>query len=131
MILLDTHSLIWWVNEDRRLSRSARTAIEAEGASGQITVSSITTWEIALLIKSGRLHFTATLEDWLASVEALANLVFLPVDNAIAVAAVNLPEPFHKDPADRVIVATARTKSCPIITADEKICAYAHVRTIW
>jgi PIN domain nuclease of toxin-antitoxin system len=131
MILLDTHSLVWWVNEDRRLSQLARVAIEAESAAGQISVSSMTTWEIALLVKSGRLHFTATLEDWLAKVESLTNLVFLPIGNAIALAAVNLPEPFHKDPADRLIVATARINACPIITADEKIRVYPHVRTIW
>jgi PIN domain nuclease of toxin-antitoxin system len=109
------------VNEDRRLSLPARAAIEAESVSGQISVSSITTWEIALLIKSGRLDFTATLEDWLSKVEALRNVVFLPVDNAMAIAAVNLPDPFHKDLADRLIVATARTRSCPVITAYEKI----------
>jgi PIN domain nuclease of toxin-antitoxin system len=131
MILLDTHSLVWWVNEAPKLSPPARAAIDAEAPSGQIFVSSITSWEIALLIKSGRLHFTANLEDWLSRVEVIPSVSFVPMDNEIALAAVNLPDDFHKDPADRIIVATARKLMVPIVTADDKIRAYPHVRTIW
>jgi PIN domain nuclease of toxin-antitoxin system len=130
MILLDTHSLVWWVNGDRKLSSIARAAIEAEGP-GQVFVSSISIWEIALLIKFGRLHFAADLSDWLARVEALPGIRFVPIDNEIALAAVNLPDNFHKDPADRLIVATARKMMVQIVTADRKIRDYPHIRTIW
>jgi PIN domain nuclease of toxin-antitoxin system len=128
MILLDTHSLVWWVNEDQKLSSPARACIKD---ADQIVVSSITAWEIALLIKAGRLRFTARLEDWLAGAEAIPNLSFIPVGNNIALAAVNLPDPFHKDPADRIIVATARTLACPVVTGDGKIRAYPYVKTLW
>ena len=68
---------------------------------------------------------------WLSLVEEIGEVRFIPVDNAIAVDAVALPGEFHKDPADRLIVATARKLGAPIVTADEKIRNYAHVRTIW
>ena len=69
--------------------------------------------------------------DWIARSEALPFLHFVPVDNAVALRAVGLPEPFHKDPADRIIVATAMTMGIPIVTSDEKILKYPHVKTIW
>jgi PIN domain nuclease of toxin-antitoxin system len=88
-------------------------------------------WEIALLVTRGRLGLGMELGAWLASVETVPGVKFLPVDNKIAVLAITLPDEFHKDPADRIIVATARRFGAPIVTADEKIRSYRHVRTIW
>jgi len=131
VILLDTHSLIWWVNETNRLSPSAKAAIDGGTAGGRRLVSSISAWEMALLVKSGRIGFTGTVPAWLAQVQRFRPMAFIPVDNEIGIEAVNLPGEFHKDPADRIIVATARKFGAPIITADEKIRAYRHVRSIW
>ncbi len=131
MILLDTHSLIWWVNEAKRLSPSANAAINGEASGGRILVSSISAWEMALLVKVGRIAFTGGIPAWLAQVQRFRPMAFIPVDNEIGIEAVNLPGEFHKDPADRIIVATARKFGAPIITADEKIRGYRHVRTIW
>jgi PIN domain nuclease of toxin-antitoxin system len=131
VILLDTHSLLWWVNRDRELSAGASAAIEAEMPGGEILVSSMSVWEIALLVTRGRLGLGMELGAWLASVETVPGVKFLPVDNKIAVLAITLPDEFHKDPADRIIVATARKFGAPIVTADEKIRSYRHVRTIW
>ncbi len=128
MILLDTHSLVWSVNADHNLSPLASAAIEE---ADQIVVSSITAREIALLIKAKRLQVTARLEDWLIDAEAIPNFAFIPVGNNITLAAVNLPDPFHEDPADRLIVATARNLACPFVTGDGKIRAYPYVKTIW
>jgi len=131
VILLDTHSLIWWVNEGKRLSHSANAAIAGEALGGRILVSSISAWEMALLVKGGRIAFTGSVPAWLVQVQRFRPMEFIPVDNEIGIEAVNLPGDFHKDPADRIIVATARKFGAPIITADEKIRGYRHVRTIW
>ena len=69
--------------------------------------------------------------EWLSYVGSIEAVNFVPVDNEIAVKSTELPGDFHKDPADRLIVATARKLAAPLVTADEKIRAYQHVRTIW
>jgi PIN domain nuclease of toxin-antitoxin system len=129
VILLDTHSLIWWVSKDKKLSPAALAAIEDDGL--EILVSSMTIWEIALLVTHGRIGLSKSLEAWIATVEKIDKVAFIPVDNDIAVGAITLPGDFHKDLADRIIIATARKFGAPIVTADDKIRAYPHVRTIW
>jgi PIN domain nuclease of toxin-antitoxin system len=131
VIVLDTHTLLWWVNGDALLSKKARTAIERERGNGDIVVSSISAWEISLLVKRERLSFSMDVESWLATVSDIEALRFVPVDTEIALKAVELPGEFHKDPADRMIVATARTLAAPLITKDQKIRDYEHVKTIW
>jgi PIN domain nuclease of toxin-antitoxin system len=132
VIVLDTHALIWWANGDLDLlSADAAKAIGAEQRSGKIIVSSITAWEIAMLVSHGRLSLTMDVAAWLAVVEEIEAVAFAAVDNEIGVKAVELPGEFHKDPADRIIVATARKLGAPVITADEKIRGYRHVKTIW
>ena len=84
-----------------------------------------------MLVARGRLGLATDLGAWFKVVEEIEEMKFIPVDNAIAIEAVALPGDFHKDPADRLIVATARKLTAPIVTADEKIRAYPHVRTIW
>lgn len=132
MILLDTHVLIWGVNGDRHLlSAPAAAAIEAEAQRGEIALSSITAWEIAMLVARGRLALSMEATQWLAAIEDADVAKFVPVDRDIAVIAAELPGEFHKDPVDRIIVATARKLGVAIVTADEKIRRYPHVRTIW
>lgn len=132
MILLDTHTLLWWLNRDTgRLSAPALAAINKELDGGRIYISSITTWEIARLVAHGRFTLTLSIAEWIALVEAIPAVDFLPIDNAVARESTELPEPFHKDPADRFIVATARLLSAPLVTIDTKIRDYPHVKTIW
>lgn len=131
MIVLDTHSLVWWVTGDSALSKKARTVIEREQAGGEIIISSISAWEIAMLVERERLFFTMDVGSWLAMVAEIDAVRFLPVDVDIAVKSVSLPGEFHKDPADRMIVATARKLAAPLVTKDDKIRAYSHVKTIW
>ncbi len=83
------------------------------------------------LVHRGRLHLALDVSTWLARAETIPALVFVPVDTEIAVKSVELPGVFHKDPADRIIVATARKYAATIVTADAKIRAYPHVQTIW
>lgn len=133
MIVLDTHALLWWVNGDSQLSQSALEAIEHELQSddGEILISAISAWEIALLVEKGRLTLTMTTDDWLDTVEEIEGVRFVAVNTATAVESTRLPGEFHKDPADRMIVALARHTNAELVTADEKITAYRYVRTIW
>ena len=82
-------------------------------------------------VRAGRLALSMDVADWLAVVERIEPLRFVAVDNALAVNSVRLPGEFHQDPADRLVVATARRYAVPLVTADEKILAYPHVRTLW
>lgn len=132
MIVLDTHTLIWWASgEHEQLSPAARAAISAELENGEILVSSISAWELAMLVARGRVDLSMDVSSWLAVVGEIEAVRFVPVDNDIGVKSTELPGEFHKDPADRIIVATARKFAAPLVSADEKIRAYAHVRVVW
>ena len=133
MIVLDTHALIWWVNGDGKLSARARKVIESEMTvdGGKILVSAITAWEIAMLINKNRLVLTMDLNEWLDTVRSIDAVQFVPIDNEVAIQSVQLPGDFHPDPADRMITALARHYSAMLVTNDDKIRNYRHVKTIW
>lgn len=132
MIIIDTHILVWWVNGSDSLSAAAKKAIKSTLAkNGEVLVSSISAWEIAMLVNKGRLVLSMDVESWLDEVSQIDGVRFLPVDNEVGIKSTALPGDFHKDPADRMIVATARMLALPLITADEKILNYEHVKTIW
>lgn len=132
MIILDTHVLVWWVNGSGLPSSKASKAIqETLAQKREVVISSITAWEIAMLIKKGRLILSMDVESWLNEVSQIDGVRFMPVDNEIGIKSTMLPGEFHKDLADRMIVATARKLALPIVTADEKISQYTYVKTIW
>ncbi|HEV3424137.1 MAG TPA: type II toxin-antitoxin system VapC family toxin [Paraburkholderia sp.] len=131
MIVLDTHALVWWVSADPTLSKKAKAAIERELVGGEIIISSISAWEIAMLVEREKLVLSMDVSSWLDTISAIEAVRFMPVDVEIATKSVDLPGEFHKDPANRMIVATARKLAVPLVTKDEKIRAYAHVKTIW
>ncbi len=117
---------------DGKLSQKAKRAIAKHQAQDRsILISSISAWEIGMLVNRGRLTLNMDVDSWLAEVEKIPAVEFVPVDNSVGVKSTCLPGEFHKDPADRMIVALARHTSFPLITADEKILAYKHVKTIW
>lgn len=131
MIVLDTHTLIWWVNGDKQLSSKAKKAIDSELTDGQVMISAISAWEIAMLVSKNRLALTMDIDDWLATIASIEAVSIVPVNAEVAVQSVRLPGEFHPDPADRIIVALARHHSVPLATADTKIREYRHVKTIW
>jgi len=131
VIVLDTHAWVWFVNDPRQLSAPAREATEMALAARSVYISSISTWEVAMLAASGRLKLTIDVRDWIAKCEALPFFNFVPVDNAIFIRSIFLPGPLHADPADRIIIATALTRQIPIVTKDRKIRNYATVQSIW
>ena len=132
MIVLDTHILVWWCDGDDKLSVKAKSRIDAALESEEeILLSSISAWEVSMLVSKNRLTLTMDVDTWLQTASEIDNVRFVPIDNKVAVESTRLPDDFHKDPADRMIVALARTLSAQLITADEKILNYPHVKTIF
>lgn len=132
MIILDTHILIWWVDGNSKLSNIAKKRIEqAIDNDEEILISSISAWEIAMLVEKGRLTLTIDVNAWIKTVSEIEQVRFVPVDNKVAIESTRLPGEFHKVPADRMIIALARTLAAPLITADEKILNYQYVKTIF
>ena len=131
MIVLDTHAWIWFASKPEALSKKARKALNAAVNDKNVLISSISVWEVALLVKNKRLKLSMDVLDWIAKSENLPFIQFIPVSNSIAVKSVNLPPPLHPDPADRIIIATALSIGAPLVTKDKKIAAYSHVKTIW
>jgi len=132
MIVVDTHVLVWWVHGDMtKFAAPVSRRFDEELRNGSVCVSAILAWEIAMLVRKGRLELAVDVSRWLATVAEISGLSFMPVDNAVAVKSVELPGDFHDDPADRIIVALARELSAPLVTADERIRRYPYVETIW
>lgn len=133
MILLDTHALIWAAEDNRQLGEAARATIEEARYSDRVGVSAITPWEIALLVEKGRLQLAMELGAWIRTVLQAPGIDLMPIEPAIAIDSVRLPGNFRADPADRLIIATARRWGAPLLTADNAILAYGaegHVQAI-
>lgn len=131
MIVLDTHVLVWWIGNDPHLSRKAASAIRKELASGHLGIPAISVWEIGMLVAKGRLALSMGVDEWIETVQAIQGVALLPLTASIVLDSSRLPGSFHGDPADRMIVTTARSENAPLVTADQRIRAYHHVRTIW
>ena len=129
MILLDTHAWVWWVHGDACLSEEQRKMLDARTVEG-IGVTIISCWEVAKLVEYGRLKLPQDVTEWLRVALAYPGLRLIDLTPTIVVESTRLPQPFHNDPADQMIVATARIHDCPLATADAKILNYAHLRTL-
>ena len=119
--LLDTHAWIWWVSRDRRLGQAALDALDARPSDGRPLLSDISLWEVAMLVERGRVSLATALEDWLTAASHPRSVTLVPIDAAIAGEVAALPASFHRDPADRVIVATCRVLKAPLLTKDRLI----------
>ena len=129
--VLDTHAWIWWVTSDRRLSRRARTAIARAQGRGELWLSMISIWEMAKKVEKGQISLDRPLDDWLESALAADGLQVADLTRPVLVDSCRLPQPFHGDPADQVIVATARSHSATLVTRDARLRDYRHVRSVW
>ncbi len=125
ILLLDTHVWLWFAlgNADR-LGARARRQIEEAALGGKLAVSAISVWEIGMLDTKGRITLGTPCEKWIASALALPGLRLVGFEPEIAVASTRLPGEFHPDPADRILVATARALNATLATADERIIEY-------
>jgi PIN domain nuclease of toxin-antitoxin system len=129
MIVLDTHVWVWWVHEDERLTQPQRDAIAAN-ETDMIGISVISCWEIAKLVEFGRLELPCALEEWFDQALSYPGVQLLALTPEIVIESTRLPGEFQRDPADQLVVATARVYGCPLLTSDEKITNYSHVMTI-
>lgn len=129
--LLDTHAWVWWVTDDGRLSARARQAIRRALEAGDATISTVSIWEVAKKVEKGQLVLDRPVQDWLGQASSIKGLYLTELNPAILIDSCNLPQPFHGDPADQMIVATARHTRAPIVTKDRGLRDYPHAQTIW
>ena len=130
LILLDTHIVLWLAFDATRLSKKAKTTVDAERQSGEgVAISDITLLELAMLARKKRILLDLGLGSFLSEVER--RFVVLPMNGPICVRAFALPSTYPKDPADRVIAATALVQGLSLVTADREILRSHAVPTIW
>lgn len=125
LLLIDTHTLIWMVEEVPRLGVKTAEALNRAGWENRIAVSAITPWEIGLLVSKGRLKLGAELMHWIRTALAKPGVQLAPLAPEIAVASTCLPWEMHADPADRILVATARHLGATLVTADGPLLEFA------
>jgi PIN domain nuclease of toxin-antitoxin system len=130
VILVDTHVVVWLAFDQNRLSKKARATIDDARKNGQgLAISDISLLELATLASKGRIHLNITLESFLQEVEA--RFIVLPISGRACARAVGLPAIYPKDPADRIIAATALVEGLSLLTADHEIARSKVLRTIW
>lgn len=129
MIVLDTHIWVWWVHGDSQLSQAHQEKLQKNEAEG-LGISIISCWEVAKLVEHGRLVLPVAVEEWIAQALSYPGVQLLDLTPRIAVESTQLPPPFHRDPADQIIVATARVHQCELMTVDAKIVDYPHVEKV-
>jgi PIN domain nuclease of toxin-antitoxin system len=129
VILLDTHVLVWMASDPKRLSKKARAAIRDARQKTGVAIATITLWELAWLAENGRIQVVGSVESFVR--ETVARVILQPVTPEIAALAVQLPAGFPRDPADRLIAATAMVGGVQLVTADERIRHAKVVQTIW
>jgi PIN domain nuclease of toxin-antitoxin system len=129
VILLDTHVLVWAVEDSKRLSRAAASEIRRARHHGGLAVSAITVWELAWLLSRGRIQARGTVE---AAVKLLLeDITIRPITPEVAALATQFPEDYPHDPTDRIIGATARAEGLTLVTRDEKIRRSPLLKTVW
>ena len=119
--LLDTHVLIWWLNDRRRLSSAQQEVVGSVQPDEPLLVSDISLWEVATLHGLGRIRLALPLREWLDKAVAPPLVQRHGISPAIAAEAAALPDSFHRDPADRILVATARVLGATLLTQDRRI----------
>lgn len=129
MIVLDTHIWVWWIHDDPQLTQRQRAWVQEHEDQG-LGVSAISCWEVAKLVEYHRLILSCPVAEWFDQALAYPGMQLLPLTPRIAVESTQLPGSFHRDPADQIIVATARVYDCPLLTADDKILRYPHVKLL-
>jgi PIN domain nuclease of toxin-antitoxin system len=129
MIVLDTHIWVWWVHSDAKLNEDHLKWLTEHETDG-LGISAISTWEVAKLVEYNRLTLPCPIREWFEQALAYPSIRLLNLTWQIALESTQLPGSFHKDPADQMIVATARIYDCPLLTVDEKILNYPYVKTL-
>ena len=129
--LLDTHTWIWWHLHPENLSSRAHAIIANPKSYEELLLSAISTWELCKLLEKNKLRLSLQGDIWMKKAFEALPLRVVPITPGIAWQSTTLPQPFHDDPADQIIVATARSEEAVILTRDKLIQGYSHVKTVW
>jgi PIN domain nuclease of toxin-antitoxin system len=128
MVILDTHAWIWYVTESSKLGSNAVKLINKKDVCG---VSAISCWEVAMLVAKRRIEFNIPIEDWIKLALEYNKIRLIHLTPEISIQAAYIEQPFHGDPADRIITATALLTNSILITKDKKIIESTLLKTIW
>lgn len=129
VILLDTHIWMWWVTNNSALAAAQRRIIESNQDEG-LGVSAISCWEVAKKVELGKLLLDRDVDAWIDGALSAPGVRLLGLSPEVLVESTRLPQPFHRDPADQIIVATSRVHDIPILTSDARIQNYGHVTKV-
>ena len=129
--LLDTHAWIWWNMRPEKLSARVHSLISTPTRYEELLLSAISPWEFAKLLEKRRLAIACDAEEWIRQAFEIPKLRLVALSPTLAYRSTILPQPFHDDPADQIIVATAREENATVITCDERIQAYPHCKSVW
>lgn len=128
MIILDTHIWIWWVDQNPKLTPKYQSLINTYQSQG-LGISIISCWEIAKLVEKNKIALNIPVENWLNQALSYPNVHLIDLTIPIIMESTQLIN-FYADPADQIIVATAKVYHCPLLTADQKILNYSYVQTL-
>ncbi len=129
--LLDTHTWIWWNLHPQMLSRKVKAVISNTRRYEELLLSAISVWEFCKLLEKKRLAVSCDPGEWIEQALDMPKLRLLPLTPVIVCRSTTLPQPFHDDPADQIIVASAREENAALLTKDTRLLNYKHIRSIW
>ena len=129
--LLDTHTWIWWHMNPANLSPTVKQIISDVDTYDEMLLSAISPWEFCKLLEKNRLGISGHPEDWLSVALQMPKFRLVELSPLISYRSTCLPQPFHKDPGDQIIVATAQTENAIILTKDERLLQYQSIKAIW
>ncbi len=129
--LLDTHTWIWWNMRPQNLSQRVKALISDSSKYDELLLSAISPWEFSKLLEKGRLGISCHPEEWINLALDMPKIRLVHLSPILAYRSTVLPKPFHSDPADQIIVATAREENATVLTKDKNIRTYDHVRSLW
>lgn len=129
--MLDTHTWIWWHMNPQKLSQKVKGIIGDTSRYSEILLSAISPWEFCKLLEKKRIGISYNPENWINRALDMPKFRLVPLSPIIAYRSTVLPQPFHDDPADQIIVTTAREENATILTKDQRILTYKNVRSLW
>lgn len=129
--LLDTHTWVWWNMRPQNLSQKVAQLIEDEDGYAELLLSAISVWEFSKLLEKEKIGISCKPEEWINAALEMPKLRFVHLAPVIAYGSTVLPKPFHDDPADQIVVATAREENATILTKDQRILNYPYVNSVW
>jgi PIN domain nuclease of toxin-antitoxin system len=130
MILLDTHVWLWLLHDPSRLSNAANQRIADEEAQNGLLISAISVWEVAVKVSGGKLTLPLPIADWYEQAKTQSGTVIEALNPLDAIASTQLPGEFHKDSADRILIAISQRYRIPLVTCDSKMLNYPHIETV-